>query len=80
MKNTTRSLEHYETLETVARKEGMTVMEFSKMLVIEYLELAGYSGNDEWFDDWTDDEFIETICDDFEGYVFCFPEYFPDEE
>ena len=76
MRNTTRSKERYEALETVARKEGMTVMKFSKMIVMEYFELAGYSGNDEWFDQFTDEAFVNTVCDDYETYELTFPELF----
>lgn len=68
MKTTIRNQEHYEELVELARKEEMTVAGFAKMIVIEDFGNAGYSGNDEWFDQFSEESFIEEILNNWEHF------------
>ena len=56
--------EEYKVLEEAALKHNKPVAELAKIIIMEDYANAGYSGNDSWFDQYTDERFIEAVCND----------------
>ena len=66
----------YKILKEAASKHNMSVEKFAKTIIMEDYDNAGYSGNDSWFEQFPEDQFIEIMCRDLDIYMENYPEYF----